>query len=203
MNEINPNEPTGQPSHKDAKAQAKAAKAYAKAQRPFYKKKRFIFPAAVVAVFLMVQATNGGGDDTPTADDVSTAAVAEADTDVKTSEQAEPASAPTEEAEPEMTAGQENALQAADNYIEMMPFSHDGLIQQLSSPAGDGYSKADATFAADHVEADWNEEAAEAAMNYLDTMPFSHDGLIQQLTSAAGDKFTQKQAVYGVKKAGL
>lgn len=197
MTEIDPNEPTGQPSYKDAKAQAKAAKAYAKASRPFYKKKRFIFPAALVAVFVMVQTTSGGGDDTATATDSTSSQSIEAGTEDKA------ASEPTEEAEPEMTSGQENALQAAENYIEMMPFSRTGLIKQLSSPAGDGYSKADATFAANNVEADWNEEAAEAAKNYLDTMPFSRDALIQQLTSAAGDGFTQKQAVYGVNQAGL
>lgn len=33
----------------DPKAQAKADKAYRKAQRPFYKKKRFIIPAALLA----------------------------------------------------------------------------------------------------------------------------------------------------------
>lgn len=208
MSEINPNEPTGQPSYKNAKAQAKAAKAYAKAQRPFYKKKRFIFPAALVALLIAVSMGTGGGtaDDTTAVDDVSSAAVSDGTgKEVKASseEEAEPASEPTEEAEPEMTAGQANALLAAENYLATMPFSYTGLIEQLSSPMGDGYSEADATYAADHVEVDWNEEAAEAAKNYLDTMPFSRDALIQQLTMAAGDGFTQKQAVYGVKKAGL
>jgi hypothetical protein len=93
MNEINPNEPVGQPSYKDAKAQAKAAKAYAKATRPFYKKKRFIFLGVVVAV-VMVSVASGGGDETATADDVSTAGVAEAGQDVETSEQVEEEAAP-------------------------------------------------------------------------------------------------------------
>ena len=67
-----------------------------------------------------------------------------------------------------MTSGQENALESAQNYLDMSGFSKAGLIQQLSSSAGDGYSKADATFAANNVDADWNEEAVEAAQNYLD-----------------------------------
>jgi hypothetical protein len=82
----------------------------------------------------------------------------------------------------------------------MMPFSHKGLIRQLSSPAGDDYSVADATFAANHVDADWNAEAVEAAKNYLGTMPFSHNGLVQQLSSAAGDNFTPAQAKYAANK---
>ena len=87
-----------------------------------------------------------------------------------------------------MTSGQKNALKAGQNYVDTMPFSKGGLIQQLSSSASDGYSKADATFAANNVDADWNKEALEAAKNYLDTMPMSKDALIQQLSSSAGDK---------------
>jgi hypothetical protein len=52
-----------EPSYKDAKAQAKAAKAYAKAQRPFYRKKRFIVPAALIAVVVIAMAMSGGGSD--------------------------------------------------------------------------------------------------------------------------------------------
>lgn len=99
-----------------------------------------------------------------------------------------------------MTSGQENALQAAQNYLDLSGFSKAGLIQQLSSPAGDGYSKADATFAANNVDADWNAEAVEAAQNYLDISPMSKDALIQQLSSSAGDKFTPAQAQYAANK---
>ena len=84
-----------------------------------------------------------------------------------------------------------------------MPFSRDGLIEQLSSEYGDGYSVEDATFAADNVGADWNEQAAKAAQNYLDLMPFSRDGLIEQLTSDYGDQYTLEQATYGVDQTGL
>lgn len=66
MTENVPNEhEASSPSARDAKAQVKAAKAYAKAQRPFYKKKRFILPAALVALIVMVQATSGAGDEEP------------------------------------------------------------------------------------------------------------------------------------------
>jgi hypothetical protein len=101
------------------------------------------------------------------------------------------------------TASQANARQAAENYLSFAPFSRQGLIDQLSSKAGDGYSKADATYAADAVHADWNKQAALAAKNYLKTMPFSKNELIQQLESKAGDGYTHAQAVYGVSKTGL
>ncbi|MBN1530037.1 MAG: Ltp family lipoprotein [Thermoleophilaceae bacterium] len=109
-------------------------------------------------------------------------------------------SAADEAPEPDLTSGQENALRAAENYLDLSGFSKAGLIQQLSSPAGDGYSKADATFAANHVDADWNAEAVESAQNYLDISPMSKDALIQQLSAAAGDKFTPAQARYAANK---
>lgn len=45
----------------EAKAAAKAAKAYAKSLRPWYKKKRFIVPGALVALTIIGSATSGGG----------------------------------------------------------------------------------------------------------------------------------------------
>jgi hypothetical protein len=106
---------------------------------------------------------------------------------------------PTPE-EPEMTSGQENALQVAQDYIDMMGFSQAGLIQQLSSSAGEGFSKADATFAANNVDVDWNAEAVEAANDYLDLGGMSKSALIEQLSSSAGEEFTPEQAQYAADK---
>lgn len=108
--------------------------------------------------------------------------------------------APAQPAEPELTSGQENAVESAQTYIDMSGFSREGLIQQLSSSAGEGFSRADATFAADHVDVNWNDEAVESARGYLDMSSFSRQGLIQQLTSSAGDKYTLAQAQYAVSR---
>ena len=97
----------------------------------------------------------------------------------------EPEPPPAEPAEPEVTAGQENARRSAEQYLETSPFSRKGLIQQLSSDAGEGYSKAEAIYAVNHIDVDWNEQAAKAAKNYLDISPFSRQGLIEQLESDA------------------
>ena len=109
----------------------------------------------------------------------------------------------TTKAAPELTAGQENALGSAKSYLDISGFSRLGLIQQLSSPAGDGYSVADATYAADHVGANWNEQAVRSAKSYLEITHFSRSGLIQQLSSSAGDKYTRAQATYAADKVGL
>lgn len=78
-----------------------------------------------------------------------------------------------------------------------MPFSHDGLVEQLEY---EGYPHEDAVYAADNCGANWNEQAAKSAEQYLDTMSFSRSGLIEQLEY---EGFTNEQAVYGVDKAGL
>lgn len=115
------------------------------------------------------------------------------------------ASAATQVAEkptPSLTGPQENALRSAKQYLSMQGFSRNGLINQLSSRAGDGYDVADATAAVDSMDVDWNEQAAESAKQYLSMQGFSCKGLINQLSSRAGDKYTVSQATYGAKKAG-
>ena len=105
--------------------------------------------------------------------------------------------------QPAMTKSQEQAIGSAESYLAYTAFSRKGLIQQLSSEAGEGFSKADATFAVDHIKVNWNEQAARSAKQYLSYTHFSRQGLIQQLESSAGEAFTHAQAVYGVNKAGL
>jgi hypothetical protein len=120
-----------------------------------------------------------------------------------------PASAPVTPApkpkatKPAMTLSQEQAVAAAESYLELTAFSRKGLIRQLSSEAGEGFSVKDATFAVDHIKVNWNEQAARSARSYLELTHFSRAGLIRQLESDSGEGFTHRQAVYGVTKAGL
>lgn len=177
----------------NAKADRAAAKAYAKAQRPFWKKKRVIIPAALVGLGIINVAAGGGGGSTT---DTASRSAVEGEAPVATT------SAATEApAQPSETAGQRNARKAAANYLSLMAFSRAGLIQQLSSDAGDGYSVADATYGVDAQDADWKEQAYKAAKNYLSLTAFSRKGLIEQLSSSAGDKYTLEEATYGADKA--
>lgn len=109
--------------------------------------------------------------------------------------------APAKDDKPKYTSEQQAAIDAAENYVDMMPFSRKGLIDQLSAKTGDGFPKKDAVFAVNHIKVDWNAEAVEAVEMYKDTMPMSKQGMIDQLTSPAGDKFTPEQAKYAVNKA--
>jgi hypothetical protein len=103
---------------------------------------------------------------------------------------------------PALTNQQKNAVAAAKQYLQTQAFSQQGLIDQLDSSAGDGYSVNDATVAVDSLTVNWNTEAVQAAKAYLQTQPFSCTDLINQLDSSAGDQFTVAQATYGAQQAG-
>ena len=105
-------------------------------------------------------------------------------------------STPEPEPEPELTMGQQNAVKKAESYLSVMAFSRQGLIEQLMY---NEYPEADATFAVDYINPDWNMEAAEKAQSYLDSMAFSRQGLIDQLIY---NGFTPEQAEYGATAVG-
>jgi hypothetical protein len=91
---------------------------------------------------------------------------------------------------------QQNAVRAAEDYLDYTAFSRQGLIDQLEY---EDYSTEDATFAVDHITVDWNEQAVKAAQDYLDYTSFSRGGLIEQLVYSG---FTPAQAQYGAAAVG-
>lgn len=101
------------------------------------------------------------------------------------------------EPEAEGTTSQQNAVETAESYLSHSNFSRKGLIEQLKY---EGYSRADAVYAVDQANPDWNEQAAGAAKSYLDHSSFSRSGLIEQLEY---EGYTHAQAVYGVSTTGL
>lgn len=118
------------------------------------------------------------------------------------SNSATPQAVEDEPARASLTAAQANAVRSAEQYLRMTGFSREGLIDQLSSDAGEGYSVSDATAAVDSLNVDWNENATRSAKQYLQMTGFSCKGLIEQLSSSAGDKYTVAQATYGARQAG-
>lgn len=94
-----------------------------------------------------------------------------------------------------ITQGKKNALKMASEYLNLKGFSYSSLVEQLEY---EGFSSAEAKYAADNCGADWNEQAARKATEYLNLKSFSRSGLIEQLEY---EGFTHDQAVYGVNKA--
>ncbi|GAB3267655.1 Ltp family lipoprotein [Arthrobacter pigmenti] len=251
--------PNGQPWEQHPRGQKSPEGAKEKVARPWFKKKRAIIPAGILALFIIsgiascgnedpepvgsdqtseVEATTSAGD-TSAADEAKASAKAEeeadkkaeaeakakeeaeakaaeeaeaaakAEAEAKAAEEAEAAAKAeaeakaAEEAEAAKakaeagTVSQQNALRAAENYLDFTAFSRTGLIDQL---VFEEYSAEDATWAVDRVNVDWNEQAAKAAANYLDFTSFSRQGLIDQLIF---EGYTPAQAQYGVSQTGL
>jgi hypothetical protein len=103
---------------------------------------------------------------------------------------------------PVLTQQQQTAVAEAKQYLSTESFSQAGLIAQLDSPDGGGYSANDATVAVDSLTENWNAEAVQSAKDYMQTEPMSCADLIQQLDSPDGDQYTVAQATYGATQAG-
>lgn len=97
----------------------------------------------------------------------------------------------------------EQAYQEAKSYLRSSNFSYNGLMRQLTSTSGSGFTQSEAEYAMAKIdkETDWNEQAYQEAKSYLRSSSFSKSRLIQQLESSHGSGFTHEQAVYGANKA--
>lgn len=91
-----------------------------------------------------------------------------------------------------------SALNSARNYLNTMPFSKRGLLEQLSSEYGDDYPIEAAQYAVDNVTTDWKENALKSAESYQETMPMSTSELYEQLVSDYGEKYTAEEAQYAI-----
>lgn len=143
--------------------------------------------AAILPLMLLTQAescTDEASDDSPA--DVGQPADAQDDAPVV-----------TEAPGPSMTPSQEQAYGSALAYLDYSSFSKLGLVGQLEY---EQFSNADATFAVNLLDVDWNEQAAETARNYLDYSSFSCGSLTDQLVY---EKFTAAQAAYGAQQSGI
>jgi hypothetical protein len=183
----------------------------AKAKKPIYKRWWAIALATVFVIGGISQAMGGGDDAKPVADEPAASAPVEEKSEPKAKEPVEEAPDATQALakpkpippKPTMTVAQEEALEAAESYLDSGHFSKKGLFDQLTSEYGEGFAKKDVTFALNHVKADYNAEAREAAESYLDSGHFSHNSLMDQLTSEYGEQFTEAQAAQAVKSVGL
>ena len=90
-----------------------------------------------------------------------------------------------------------SAIEMAQSYLSIMPFSPSGLYDQLLF---EGFSEESSQFAIDHLIVDWDEMCYETAVSYVTNIGgFSKKSLIHQLEY---DGFTKKQAKKAVKRLG-
>ncbi|MGT2895726.1 hypothetical protein Javan174_0002 [Streptococcus phage Javan174] len=86
------------------------------------------------------------------------------------------------------------ALKKAENYLDTIPMSKEGLRNQLIE--FEKYSEEAAQYAVDNIKADWNEQALKKAKDYQETVAMSPEAIRTQLVDF--EKFTQEEADYAV-----
>lgn len=97
-----------------------------------------------------------------------------------------------------------NAYEKAKSYMSFKGFSKDGLYDQLTSDAGDGFKPDAAKYAVNKFsDEDYKKAAVKSAKTYSKDMNMSANGVYEQLTSSAGEKFTPEQAKYAIDKLHL
>lgn len=182
--------------------------------RPWYQKKRFLIPIGgfVVLVLIGIFAPKDPNSNVKVADAPApavsqpaqtttapppatakaTTAAAKATTAAPEPTTIAPAAKPKPKPTKKVTSGQRNAVAKAEEYLSFTAFSRKGLIKQLKF---EKFSTSDATYAVDHVGANWNKQAVAKAKEYLSNQSFSRAGLITQLEF---EGFTRAQAKHGV-----
>ena len=185
---------------KDAKGQVKAIKAH---QRPFYKKKRYIIPSALLAVVIISQVTNSGSAPTsktvaapvssslpvatqppaPTVDPAQQKANADAEAKVVADQATADKAAADKAAADKAAAGKAAAGKAAADKAA----ADKAVADQAASAAAE---KAAAGTVA-------QQNAVKKAADYLAYSSFSRTGLINQLKF---EGFTTADATWGVDK---
>lgn len=95
----------------------------------------------------------------------------------------------------------QSAFDAARYYLDNEEgLSKSAVLQRMSANGGESYSEAEATYAVNHVGADWKAQALEDAKNRLESQGLSKKGLMAYLTAADG--FSKAEATYAVSRAG-
>lgn len=94
------------------------------------------------------------------------------------------------------TSEQTNALAKARSYSDNVHLSKQGIYKQLTSQF-EGFSPADAQYAIDNLETDYNKNALEKAKNYQSNLHMSKNAIYHQLTSQF-EGFTAAEAQYAI-----
>ncbi|MBK0330585.1 Ltp family lipoprotein [Brachybacterium sp. MASK1Z-5] len=161
--------------------------------------------ATVVLVVVLIVNNAGDDDSTPATDPATSSS-----TDDGTSD--EPTDSPTPSDRTVDATPDDDS--SADDGTDVDPDDKDAALGDAktqsdflySSKKGihdtlvfEGYSEETATYAVDHLDADWNKNALEKAKLYKETGGMSDDDIHEQLTSEYGEQFTKEQADYAIK----
>ena len=162
-----------------------------KEKKPFYKKVWFWILAIIVIAIFANMGKGSEKDNTKTTTTTQESTKTEEKKEEKKEEK-------QKEKKPSVPKEYESALKKAESYSETMYMSKKGIYNQLTSEAGEKFSKEAAQYAVDNLKADYKKNALEKAKSYQDTMNMSPAAIKDQLTSSAGEQFTEEEAQYAV-----
>ena len=170
----------------------------------WFRRHKILTAVLAFVLLIVIIAAASGGSSNKNAADGNNSAVTNTPTTPASPPTTAPASKPANP-KPSLTGPQQQAIESAQSYLsEGSGFSRSGLIGQLSSSYGEGFPKAVAVFAVNHLNVDWNQQAVLSAKGYKATGGgYSCSGMIDQLSSSYGEGFIHAQAVYGAHKAGV
>ena len=80
-----------------------------------------------------------------------------------------------------------------------MFMSQAAIYNQLISDSGEKFTEAQAQYAMEHLEADWNANALHKAKEYRESTNMTKSAIYDQLISEHGDKFEPEEASYAIK----
>jgi hypothetical protein len=168
--------------------------------------------AIAAVVIVVVVLVNSAGSDDPAPTTVS--ASSSDDTSDEPTDSATPSDRTVDATPDDESSADADSDDSADTGTDVDPDDKDGALADAkiqsdmlySSKQGihdtlvfEGYSEETATYAADHVDADWNRNALEKAKLYEESGGMSNDDIHEQLTSEYGEQFTDEQADYAIK----
>lgn len=162
-------------------------------KRPWFKKKRFIIPIAVVLLIIIASPKGNGSSQEATVAEPETQATSETVTETASAAPT-PTSAPT----PEVSSEFKSALRQAKSYSDTLHLCQAALFSQLTSEYGGQFSPEAAQYAIDNVQADWNANALAQAISYQETLALSPADIHDQLTSEYGGQCTTENADFAV-----
>lgn len=172
-----------------------------KQKKPWYKRWWVWVIIVIVAIFIAGGAL--GDDDDDDSSDSSSAKTEQ--TTKKTHKKAEKTESSSQskpkESKPKVPEEYKNALATAEEYNEDQPMSKAGLLDQLTSKDGEGFTQAAGEYAVNHINADWNENALKCAKEYEKTEHLSRADVQDQLSSGVddgGEGFTPEQVQYAM-----
>lgn len=186
---------------RDAKARAKGEKAYRKAQRPWYKKKRFILPLALVVLIALFSAL-GGGDETANQEGAPTPSPTQSQSNEDAAAAEESDAAAAEESEgPEETTEAVEAAAEPEETSEPAPEAIEVSAQEMIDTLEGNALNAKNTYEGQRVTVSGVVGNIDASGNYFSLDPEPEAFILTGIQVQTSEEFLDQVATFSAGQA--